>query len=198
MDIITSHNNLDFDGLASMVAAGKLFPEAIAVVSGTLSKNVRQFMGLYKDSLVFKTPTEIDLEAVERVILVDTRNIGRLGSLRGLEAKECEYIIFDHHPATPDDIDGIINEVHMVGATTTILVEIIRKKELTLTAFEATILALGIYEDTGSLLYLHYPPRCRGRSYLLRQGLIFQWWLVTWRNLFLMNSGNCYRGYWPT
>ncbi len=171
MDIITSHNNLDFDGLASMVAAGKLFPEAIAVVSGTLSKNVRQFMGLYKDSLVFKTPAEIDLEAVERVILVDTRNIGRLGSLRGLEAKECEYIIFDHHPATPDDIDGIINEVHMVGATTTILVEIIRQKELTLTAFEATILALGIYEDTGSLLFTSTTHRdAEAVAYLLRQG----------------------------
>lgn len=171
MDIITSHNSLDFDGLAAMVAATKLFPHAIPVIPGTLSKNVRHFMGLYKDSLVFRTPREIDLEAVERVILVDTRNPARLGSLRALEERGCEFIIFDHHPDGPNDIDGIVNEVHMVGAVTTVLVEKIRQDDIPLTSFEATILALGIYEDTGSLLFTSTTYRdVEAVAYLLRQG----------------------------
>lgn len=171
MDIITSHNSLDFDGLAAMVAATKLFPHAIPVIPGTLSKNVRHFMGLYKDSLVFRTPHEIDLDAVERVILVDTRNPARLGSLKGLEGRNCEFIIFDHHPDGPGDIHGIINEVHMVGAVTTILVEKIQHEDIPLTPFEATILALGIYEDTGSLLFTSTTYRdVEAAAYLLRQG----------------------------
>gem|GEM_PF-6395582 len=45
MEIITSHNALDFDGLASMVAAGKLFPSAVKVFSGTLSKKRQTVYG---------------------------------------------------------------------------------------------------------------------------------------------------------
>ena len=160
MDIITSHNSLDFDGLAAMVAATKLFPHAIPVIPGTLSKNVRHFMGLYKDSLVFRTPHEIDLDAVERVILVDTRNPARLGSLKGLEGRNCEFIIFDHHPDGPGDIHGIINEVHMVGAVTTILVEKIQHEDIPLTPFEATILALGSMRIPAACFYFHHLPRC--------------------------------------
>ena len=171
LDIITSHNSLDFDGLASMVAATKLFPTAIPVIPGTLSKNVRQFMGLYKDSLVFRTPGEINLDDVEKVILVDTRNLGRLGSLRELEERDCEYIVYDHHPDTPGDVYGVINEVHLVGAVTTVLVEKIQEEDIPLTPFEATILALGIYEDTGSLLFTSTTYRdAEAVAYLLRQG----------------------------
>jgi tRNA nucleotidyltransferase (CCA-adding enzyme) len=41
--IITSHNALDFDGLASMVAAKILYPQAVQVFSGTLSRHVKKF-----------------------------------------------------------------------------------------------------------------------------------------------------------
>jgi tRNA nucleotidyltransferase (CCA-adding enzyme) len=56
LEIITSHNSLDFDGLAGMVAAGKLYPGAVKVFSGTVAKNVKQFMALYKDSLMINKP----------------------------------------------------------------------------------------------------------------------------------------------
>jgi tRNA nucleotidyltransferase (CCA-adding enzyme) len=82
VEIITSHNALDFDGLASMVGASKLYPGAVMVFSGTVSKNIKQFMALYKDSLAIKTPKEIDLEEVARVIMVDTANAKRLGQLQ--------------------------------------------------------------------------------------------------------------------
>ncbi|MFY9368478.1 MAG: poly(A) polymerase, partial [Desulfomonilia bacterium] len=124
MDIITSHNALDFDGLASMVAAGKLYPGAVKVFSGTLSKNVRQFLALYKDSLIIKSPREIDLSRVKRMILVDTANINRLGHLKSTAAQsDMEFYIYDHHPVSPDDLRGPITEIHNTGAATTILVE---------------------------------------------------------------------------
>ncbi len=64
MEIITSHNALDFDGLASMVGASKLYPGAIMVLSGTLPGKLKQFMALYKDALAIKTPREINLREI--------------------------------------------------------------------------------------------------------------------------------------
>ena len=155
MEIITSHNALDFDGLAAMVAAGKLYPSAVKVFSGTLSKNVKKFMALYKDLLMIKTPKEVNFEQLKRIILVDTANINRLGHLQKVAAREeLEFFIYDHHPVAPDDLTGTIKEIHTVGAATTILVGEIIARNISISAFEATILMLGIYEDTGSLLLL--------------------------------------------
>ena len=41
MDLITTHLNADFDGLASMVAARKLYPGAVLVLPGGAQESVR-------------------------------------------------------------------------------------------------------------------------------------------------------------
>src|SRR5690606_38805906 len=61
------------------------------------------------------------------------------------------YLI-DHH--SPEGIDPAWeSQVEPVGATTTLLVERLRANGLSLTVLEATLMLLGIYEDTGSLTY---------------------------------------------
>lgn len=172
MEIITSHNALDFDGLASMVAAQKLYPQAVKVFSGTVARNVKRFMALYKDSLVIKTVKEIDLSQVERVIVVDTANIARLAQLQPLISRATMDIhVYDHHPPAEGDLKGSIQEVHALGAATTILLEKIMERDLEISPFEATILALGIYADTGSLLFQSTTSRdAYAVSYLLSKG----------------------------
>ncbi len=172
MEIITSHNALDFDGLASMVAAGKLYPGAVKVFSGTLSKNIRQFMALYKDLFSIKYPKEIDLKQVKRMIVVDTASANRLGHLKELASQEgMEFYVYDHHPPSLDDLPASIKEVEQVGAVTTLLVEKIMERDIKLSAFDATILALGIYEDTGSLLFNSTTPRdISAAAHLLSRG----------------------------
>ncbi len=172
MDIITSHNALDFDGLASMVAAGKLYPGAVKVFSGTIARNVKQFMALYKDSLIIKRSKEIDQSKVKRIILVDTANPNRLGNFQALvKNKDIEIHIYDHHPPSPDDLSGVVKRIEKTGAATTILVEEIMAKNIHITPFDASILALGIYEDTGSLLFSSTTARdAAAVSYLLAQG----------------------------
>lgn len=172
MEIITSHNALDFDGLASMVAAGKLYPAALKVFSGTLSKNVKQFMALYKDSLMIYSPAQVDLAQVQKMIIVDTANANRLGDLAELARRsDIARCIYDHHPPSPDDLPGDYLEIETVGAATTILVEHIIEKDITISAFDATILALGIYEDTGSLIFTSTTPRdVSAAAYLLSRG----------------------------
>jgi tRNA nucleotidyltransferase (CCA-adding enzyme) len=44
---------MDFDGLASMVAA-RFYTPAVQVFSGTLSRHVKKFMALYKDLINIK------------------------------------------------------------------------------------------------------------------------------------------------
>lgn len=175
MDIIVSHTALDFDGLAAMVAANLLYPQAVKVFSGTMSANVKRFMGLYKDLLDINQPNAINHNEVKKMIVVDTANAARLDQLRDLAKKPgMRFEIYDHHPPMPDDLQGERHEVHLIGAATTILVEEIIAKGIELSAFDATILALGIYEDTGSLIYSSTTARdLRAAAFLLEKGANF-------------------------
>lgn len=172
MIIIVSHTALDFDGLAAMVAANLLHPQAVKVFSGTLSANVKRFMGLYKDLIAVRQPTAINHEEVKKMIVVDTANPARLDQLRNLAGRPGMRLeVYDHHPPMPDDLRGERREIHMIGATTTILVEEIMDKQAELSAFDATILALGIYEDTGSLLFSSTTARdLKAAAFLLEKG----------------------------
>jgi len=172
VEIITTHTNTDLDALASMVAAQKLYPSAVMVFPGKLSRNVEEFMALHKDALNVKAVRDIEPELVETVVLVDTKSPGRLARLAELlEKSGVEVHIYDHHPRGEGDASGKVEVVEMVGATTTLLVEKIREHGLELTSMEATILALGIYEDTGSLVFSSTTPRdAEAVAYLLARG----------------------------
>jgi tRNA nucleotidyltransferase (CCA-adding enzyme) len=150
--VITTHLNADFDALASMLAAQKLYPEALVVFPGSQEKNLKNFF-INSMAYLFNMVdiNRIDFDSVTRLVLVDTRQTGRIGKLASLLDKPgIEIHIYDHHPPSDNDIKGKI-EIHgETGANVTILTEIIRGKEINISADEATIMCLGIYEDTGS------------------------------------------------
>lgn len=172
MVIITSHNMLDFDGLAAMVAAEKIYPDAVKVYSGIISKNVQKFMSLYKDSLSIKTAAEVDINQVDTLVLVDIANLNRTYQIDDIfNIPGIKLHIYDHHPVTSQSLKGDINEIHLLGAATTILVEKIMAENIEINSFEASILALGIYDDTGSLLFSHTTARdVRAVAFLLERG----------------------------
>ena len=172
MEIIVSHTQTDFDGLAAMIGAKRIYPGAEMVFPGTLAKNVQAFMALYKDTIDIRKAGDIDQAAVSRLILVDTANPDRIGPLKGLaDSPSVSVHVYDHHPDSGSGRPFEIKVVEPVGATATILTEIIRTRRLPLGPMEATILALGIYEDTGSLLHSSTTPRdLEAAAYLLRAG----------------------------
>ncbi|BBO88646.1 CBS domain-containing protein [Desulfosarcina ovata] len=155
LTIITSHVNADFDAMASMLAAQKLYPEARVVFPGSQERNLRNF---FIQSMVYLFNivelNRIDFAAVSRLVLVDTRRRNRIGDLaRVLDNPDLEIHIYDHHPKNDDDIPAH-KEFHMLtGATVTILSEILQKKMIPVSPEEATIMCLGIYEDTGSFSF---------------------------------------------
>lgn len=172
MEIIVSHNNTDLDGLAAMVAAKKLYPDAELVCAGKLHRNVREFMSLHKDTLNVILAKDVLPELVERLILVDTKSASRIGELKQLVEKPgIDIHIYDHHPRSAGDVPGSLEVIEPLGAATTLLVEKIKEKELEINPFEATIFALGIYEDTGCLTFNTTTPRdAQAVAYLLAQG----------------------------
>lgn len=154
LEVIISHQSTDFDSLAAMVAAKKIYKDALLVFTGSLERNVRKFISMYGD-LIETTPLKkIKIEEITKLIIVDTRIKRRIGTFANVISKrDLEIHIYDHHPSTTDDIKGDINVIEEVGATTTIMLKKIRKMNLEISPIEATIFALGIYEDTGSLTF---------------------------------------------
>ncbi len=155
LTIITTHVNADFDALASMLAAQKLYPDALVVFPGSQEKNLKNFF-INSMAYLFNMADigQIDFARVKRLVLVDTRQPNRIGKLAELlERKDLDIHIYDHHPATDKDIKGAIEVHRMSGANVTLLIEIIVQKGIEISADEATIMCLGIYEDTGSFTF---------------------------------------------
>jgi tRNA nucleotidyltransferase (CCA-adding enzyme) len=173
MQVITTHINADFDGLASMLAARKLYPEAIMAFPGSQEKNLRDFINeTLQDRYDFSRLKHIDLQAITRLIVVDTRVAKRIGAFAAcLDNPGLSIHLYDHHPDSPEDMKGELELVEDVGSTTTLFTRIFQERQIPISASEATILGLGIYEDTGSLTHLTTRPAdLQAAAWLLEQG----------------------------
>ena len=155
LTIITTHINADFDALASMLAAQKLYPDSLVVFPGSQEKNLRNF---FINSMVYlfnmADIKDIDLAAVKKLVLVDTRQANRIGRLASiLNRADLEIHIYDHHPPMANDIKGNFELLETTGATVTLLTAILLEREIPISPDEATVMCLGIYEDTGSFTF---------------------------------------------
>jgi len=108
LTVITCHTTADFDALASMLAAKKLYPEAVAVFPGAQEKSLRDF---FLQSTIYALDItrvkQVDLDRIKRLVLVDTRQKSRIGKFREVaDHPEVEVHVYDHHPASRDDIEA--------------------------------------------------------------------------------------------
>ncbi|MBN1965045.1 MAG: CBS domain-containing protein, partial [Anaerolineae bacterium] len=149
MELILTHEHADFDAIAAQLGAHKLDPAAKVVLPRRINHNVRDFLTLYRGALPHQEVADLPREPVEAVTVVDTQ---RVITVKGMQPKTPARLI-DHHPPDPDMPAHHTYAGEVVGAVTTLFVERIREAGLSLTTVEATLLTLGIYEDTGSLLY---------------------------------------------
>ncbi|MDY6826664.1 MAG: CBS domain-containing protein [Bacillota bacterium] len=171
MDLIITHENSDFDALAAVVAAARLYPGSYVLLPEQLQPNVRSFVNLHRDLLPLIDPKEIVDDHINLLLIIDTNRRERLGKWDYLIDQAAHVYIYDHHPGD-EDIEAEKSSIEAIGATTTILLEILRKKKIKITEFEATLFALGIYEDTGCLTYEITTSRdARAVSYLWDAGL---------------------------
>ncbi len=163
MDVITTHTNADFDCLGAMVAASKLYPGALMVFSGSQEKSMRDFF-LKSTSYVlnFTRLRDLDLSSVSRLIIVDCQHSSRIGRFAEILKKPgLEVHIYDHHPESSGDIAASGGVIRECGSSTAILTLMLRDCGIEVNATEATLMMLGVYEDTGSLIF----PSTTGDDY---------------------------------
>jgi tRNA nucleotidyltransferase (CCA-adding enzyme) len=155
MHVIMTHPNADFDAVASLLGAWHLYPEAAPLLPPSLNRNVRDFVTLYESELPFVHQPELGRTPIDRLTLVDTQQSYKLKNLK----PNARLHIIDHHelhqPLPPHTMVSLAE----TGANTTLLVEQIREQQKRLSPIEATLMLLGIYEDTGSLTYTSTTPR---------------------------------------
>ncbi len=132
-----------------------------------MNRNLEAFLAEYAEMLPFVRLDDLPKRRIDNVILVDTQTVQ---PIRGMSPPTSIQII-DHHPLGRELPSNYSFSGEVVGATSTLLVERLAEQGVALTPVEATLLTLGIYEDTGGLVYQTTTARdMRAAAWLLERG----------------------------
>ena len=178
MKIITTHLSADFDAFAAAVCAVRLFPDHEVVFPGSQEVAVRRFLTEAEFAYPEAKLRRARVEPIEHAVVVDTRSPSRLGEVFDLiAASGCPVTLIDHHMEEEvDGLDAAESIVRPVGATCTIIADLYRERGLEPTVNEASLMLMGIYEDTGGLSYRETTPDdLRTAAWLLEQGALLAW-----------------------
>ncbi|NES82935.1 MAG: CBS domain-containing protein [Moorea sp. SIO2B7] len=173
MDLILCHQTADFDALGSAVGLTRLKRGARVVLTGGAHPAVRDFLALHRDEFALIELRSVNPKKIRSLTVVDNQQSDRLG-------RACEWFdlpqltsieIYDHHLDGESDIQATKIQVEAVGATTTLIVELLQQENISLTPFEATVMALGVHVDTGSLTFEQTTPRdAKALAWLMEMG----------------------------
>ena len=94
MRLIMTHEQADFDAIASLLGAYLLGKDEIALLPRQMNRNVQSFLNLYQSGLPFTQLADLPHGPIEAITLVDTQS---LVTLKGLE-KGTQITVVDHHP----------------------------------------------------------------------------------------------------
>ena len=173
LEVITTHVNADYDAFASMLAASRLYPDALLILPGSQERNLRNFFVASATYMYnFAKVKDLEFDRVKRLIMVDTRQKDRIGALSALaDDPEVDIHAYDHHPDSDTDAAASRQVVERVGSTVTVLSRLLQEAGVELSDDEATLMALGIYEDTGGFTFNSTTERdFLAAAWLLSQG----------------------------
>ena len=174
MHLILCHTTADFDALGAAVGVTKLCPGSKIVLTGGCHPAVRDFLALHRDEFAMIERRSVIPEQIRQLTVVDTQNKERLGKASEWfnQPQINEIKVYDHHPNIISDIPATTTYIEAVGATTTLLIEqIIQQNISNLSRAEATVMALGIHVDTGSLTFDQTTPReAHALAWLMERG----------------------------
>jgi tRNA nucleotidyltransferase (CCA-adding enzyme) len=173
MDLILCHQTADFDVLGAAVGLAKLHPGSRIVLTGGSHPTVRQFLALHRNEFPLIELRSVNPDKIRSLYIVDNQQGDRLGkAVDWLTLPHVQQIaIYDHHLNSPRDIEADILQLEAVGASTTLIVEKLQKTEVVLSMVEASVMALGIHVDTGSLTFTQTTVRdVKALAWLMEQG----------------------------
>ncbi|MEO1401180.1 MAG: CBS domain-containing protein [Cyanobacteria bacterium J06635_1] len=175
MDLVLCHTTADFDTLGAAVGVSRLFPGARIVLTGGCHPTVRKFLAIRRDAYNLIERRAVVLEQIRSITIVDAHQRDRIAPAADLLeyaiAHQLPISIYDHHDYAGTDIEPAELHIEPVGATTTLIVEALQAEGSQLTPHEATVMALGIHVDTGSLTFDQATPRdAAALAWLMTQG----------------------------
>ena len=177
MRIITTHLGADFDALGAAVGALLLDPAARIVFPGSQEAGVRRFLAAEAIDLREVRLRDLRRARIEHATVVDCSSLRRLGEVGELIASAgCPVRVLDHHPDSADAIAAAEVVTAPVAATCTVMVEELKRRGVTPDALTASLLLLGVYEDTGGLTYADTTPAdITAAAWLLARGARLDW-----------------------
>lgn len=172
MDLVLCHRTADFDTLGAAVGIVRLQPGTRIVLCGGAHPAVRNFLALYRNEYPLIECRAVNADKLRSITVVDAQKRELLGNAaEWLEQPDLRVVVIDHHLDVTCDIGADRVELEPVGATTTLIAEKLQKQQLQLSVSEATVMALGIHVDTGSLTYDHTTVRdAAALTWLMDQG----------------------------
>ena len=161
MDLVLCHTTADFDALGAAVGLCVLRPGSRIVLTGGCHPTVRDFLALHRDEYPLIERRSVNPQQIRSITIVDASARDRLGkAAEWLDLRHLsEIAVFDHHLEAHSDIPATVTQIEAVGATTTLIVEKLKNQAENsdtpsrLLPSEATVMALGIHVDTGSLTF---------------------------------------------
>ncbi|GBL15127.1 CCA-adding enzyme [Microcystis aeruginosa NIES-1211] len=161
MDLILCHQTADFDALGAAVGLSLLKAGSRIVLTGGAHPTVREFLALHRDEFALIEMRSVNPARIRSLIIVDNQWRERLGKAsQWLDLDHLQAIeLYDHHLDSESDIHASSVHLEGVGATTTLIVEALQKAQIKPNSMAATVMALGIHVDTGSLTFAGSTPR---------------------------------------
>jgi tRNA nucleotidyltransferase (CCA-adding enzyme) len=155
MDLILCHQTADFDVLGAAVGLSRLKIGSRIVLTGGAHPAVRDFLALHRDELSLIEMRSVNPKKIRSLAVVDNQQRDRVGkAAEWFDLANVKAIaLYDHHLDSSSDIPVTEKQIEAVGATTTLIVEQLQQAKVQLTPVEATVMALGIHVDTGSLTF---------------------------------------------
>ena len=183
MDLVLCHTTADFDALGAAVGLCVLRPGSRIVLTGGCHPTVRDFLALHRDEYPLIERRSVNPQQIRSISIVDASQRDRLGkAAEWLDLPQVsEIAVFDHHKEAHSDIPATVTQIEAVGSSTTLIVEKLREKlknqpensdtPSRLLPSEATVMALGIHVDTGSLTFEGATARdATALAWLMEQG----------------------------
>jgi len=167
MQLILTHDQADFDAVGSLLGAALIHEGAVPILPPRLNRNARAFLNLYGAELPFMEQQDLTGKPIDSIILVDTQSLVTVKGMR----RSTRVRVIDHHHQRTDIAPEWQFSLDTTGACTTIFCEHLHDHHNPVNPIQATLLLLGIYEDTGSLTYASTTARdIRAAAYLMDQG----------------------------
>jgi len=153
--IVTTHPNADLDAFGAMVALRLVHPDLTAWFPGTQEVTLRTLLHSRLYHLPEISTRDLEHTDISEVFVVDADGLDRLGPLKELILRRrVPLTVFDHHPAEPHLPDWASVHTMACGSVSTLITHWLMEHHAPIPSLEASLILMGIYEDTGNFRFL--------------------------------------------